>query len=134
MMWSGYCSSHGNAGGYNKLCTNQTEWDTMDGVVSVATDGTFTVNEPGYYRINSFVISNGSGYAYARMVVNGQYKHHGHEYVHSNTWSDNFVDLIWYMESGDTFFVEYNNPGQYAYHSGNSNGAYNRLQVHFLGN
>ena len=133
IMWSGYCSNNGTASGYNKYCANNTEWDNLDGMLSIATDGTITVNQAGYYRINSAVISNGTGYASAILRVNSGYVYHGHEYVYGNTWSDNFIDQIWHFDSGDTVYVDYNNPGSYAYHPSNSGGTYGRLQLHFMG-
>ena len=133
IMWSGYCSSHGTASDYNKYCTDSTDWDTLDDMLTINSDGTFTVNQEGYYRVNAWAASNGNSYAEARFVVNGQYKHHGKERVYNNNWSDNFIDVIWPLNAGDTFFVEYNNPGQYAYHSGNAEGTHSRMQIHFVG-
>ena len=130
--WSGYCSTNGAASGYNKYCTDTTEWDNLDGMLEITDDGTFTVNQPGYYRINAWTASEGNGVAHARLQVNGQYKHHGYERVHGNT-SDNFMDLIWPLDAGDEFYVEYNNPGTNAYVSGNTNGAHSRLQIEFIG-
>ena len=129
-MWSGYCSSHGQASGWNKYCTNVTEWDTLSPKASINSDGTFTANEAGYYRVNVFAISQSTGWAYVALYVNGSYRYHGHEYVHG-TWSDSFMDTTWPMEAGDTFDVRIHRPNTYAYHSSNANGAHSRLQVEY---
>ena len=131
-MWSGYCSSHGRSSGWNKYCANVTEFNTLDGKLSIASDGTFTVNEAGYYRVNMWAISQSSGWAYVALYVNGSYRYHGHEYVHGS-WSDSFMDTTWPMNEGDTFDVRIHNPNSYAYHSGNSSENHSLLQVEYKG-
>ena len=65
-------------------------------------------------------------------MVNGTSRHFGHEHSHG-TWTDSSMDVTWPMKAGDTFWVEYSNPGNYAYHSGNPHGAHSRLRVTYMG-
>jgi len=131
-VWSGYCSSHGSGGGWRTYCTNRTEYNTASAHLSVSSGGTFTARTTGFYRINYFGIHLGGGWAHINLMVNGSYKHHGHDRGKGG-WGDNFMDLTWPMNAGDTFYVRIHNPGSYAYHSGNGRGAHSRLQVSFEG-
>ena len=132
IIWSGGCNYHGTAGGWNTYCNNSTDFNSAAGYLSADGGGTFTVQQSGYYRINAWAISNGSGYFHVILYINGTYRHYGHEYVHG-TWSDNFMDVIWPMNAGDTFYVAYYNPNGYGFHSWNSQGAHSRLQVTYRG-
>ena len=136
VMWSGGCSSHGQGGGWNRYCTNSTEWNTADDylTMNVGGSGIFQVKIPGYYRINMWAISHVCNWAHVRILVNGTPRHTGHEHS-QNTWTDNFMDLYWPMNPDDKFEIQFYNSGcsNYAYHSWNSQGAHSRLQVEYMG-
>lgn len=134
IMWSGGCSSHGTSGGYNTYCTNATDFNTAADYLTVTSGGTFTVKVAGYYRINYWGISLGNNYCYILMYRNGSYFSHQHNYCgNEGAWTDNMSDQTWPMNVGDTFYVTIYNPGSYAYHSWNANGAHSRLQVSYEG-
>lgn len=134
IIWSGGCSSHGRAAGYNTYCLDQVEFNTAQGYLTVSTDGTVTVNKAGFYRINMWAISNVSNWAHVRILRNGTSIHIGHENA-LNSWTDNVADLTYRFEQGDTITVELYNSGgsNYAYHSFNTSGAHSRLQITYLG-
>jgi len=134
VIWSGYCSTHNRNNGFQKYCTDRTDFSTAGDHLTVSPDGTFTVQVSGYYRVNAWAISGSSGWSHVRLIVNGMYRHYGHEYSH-NTWTDNFMDVTWKLNAGDTFYVDYHNGGgfDYAYHGGNAQGAHSRLQVTYEG-
>ena len=132
IIWSGGCNYHGTAGGWNTYCNNSVDFNTAAGYLSANGAGTFTVQKAGYYRINAWAISNGSGYFHSIFYHNGTYRQYQYEYVHG-TWSDNFLEVTWPMNVGDTFYVRYYNPNGYGFHSWNANGAHSRLAVTYKG-
>ena len=135
VIWSGYCSSNGRAASaWNTYCTDKTDFNTAGSHLTVTSGGTFTVQVAGYYRVNAWAISNTSAYPHVRLVVNGTTIYYGHEYS-GDRWVDNFMDVTWKLNVGDTFYVTYYNHGgnNYAYYSGNSIGAHSRLQVTYEG-
>lgn len=132
IIWSGGCTNHGFAEKWNKYCANATDFNTASGYLDINVDGTFTVIKEGYYRINIWVISMGSGYASIALMVNSVFRHYGNNYAGPN-WIDNTMDLIWRFDAGDTFYINIYNPGSYAYHSYNGLGQHSRLQVSYEG-
>ena len=69
-----------------------------------------------------------------QLVVNGVQRHFGFAYS-GGMWIDNSMDLIWPLNAGDTFHVDFYNPGgnSYAFRSGDANGKNSKLQVSFVG-
>jgi hypothetical protein len=53
--FSRYCTSHGTTNGPNVYCLDGEIFDTTDGYLDVNTNGTITVLQDGYYRIEWFV-------------------------------------------------------------------------------
>ncbi len=131
-MWSGGCSHHGRAGGWNRYCADRPNFHSAGEQLTVNGNGTFTARVAGMYRIAAWGISHGGSYPHIRLVVNGQYRHYGHEYG-NGSWTDNFMDLYWRMNAGDSFYVDFYNRN-YAYHSDNGRGAHSKLQVFYEGN
>jgi hypothetical protein len=117
------------------------DFDTSGSYFSVSSSGTITVLVSGYYRINAWAICNsdvsGGGYAQIRLVVNGAGKHCGYQYCYQGKWFETSMDVILPMNDGDTFHVEYYNPGSagvgYAYHCWTPSGQFSRLQVSYEG-
>lgn len=133
IMWSGGCTNSGSAGGWNPYCTDGLDFSTIDGYLDVNPNGTFTVLKPGFYNVNYFGIQGqASGWYYSQVVVNGTYRHHGHNRGYGNH-QDLFIDFTWKYNEGDQFYVQILNGGEYAFHSWNAQGAHSRLQVTFLG-
>jgi len=131
-VWSGGCNYHGTAGGWNTYCNNSVDFNSASGYVSADGGGTFTVQKSGNYRINAWAISLGNNYNHIIFYHNGTYRQYEYEYVHG-AWSDNFLDVTWPMNAGDTFFIQYYNSGNYAFHSWNSQGAHSRIQIVYEG-
>lgn len=131
IIWSGSCSIMGklDAIGWLKYCASVEEFNTANAHLAVNPDGSFTVITPGFYRINAWAISNVQQYAFSRFTVNGNSRFTAHQHS-GNKWVDNRMDLIWPMNEGDVFFIEYYSSGGqgYAYHN-----QYNRLQVNYIG-
>jgi len=132
VVWRGYCSSHGNDGGWNKYCLNVSTHNTADKYLTVNGNGDITFKIAGWYRASFWCISNGSSTAHVAMYRNGSHFHYGHEKVHGH-WSDNFADEVYTFNEGDTFYVNVHNPGSSAYHSGNSGGAHSGFFITYMG-
>jgi len=130
IIWSGGCSHHGQASGWNTYCTDREDFKTSDEYFSVASDGTFTVKIAGFYRVNAFTISNGGSWGRVRLVLNGNTIYQGHQIGSGGNWFDNHMDIIWPFNVGDKFYVSYHNPGSYAFYV---HGEYSRLQVTYEG-
>ena len=128
-------SASRNSPGWNQYCADGVDFNTASSYLTVVPDGTFTALVSGYYRVNAWAISSVSNSAPVRLVVNGIERHFGYAYS-GDMWIDNNMDLIWPMNEGDTFQVDFFNSGDntsFAYYSGNANGKYSRLQISFVG-
>jgi subtilisin-like proprotein convertase family protein len=132
VIWRGYCSNHGTAGGWNTYCLNTATHNTADKYFTVNSNGTITFKIAGWYRTAFWCISNGSGTAHASLSKNGSTYYYGHEYVHG-TWSDTFADDVQQFNVGDTFYAQVYNPGSYAYHSGSASGAHSGFSITYMG-
>ncbi len=134
IIWSGGCSSHGRAAGWNIYCNNCVDFNTAAAYISADGNGTFTFLKSGYYRINFWCISNMLGYTNIQFVKNGSYFIYTMNYL-NNQWIDNIADQIWPFNAGDSLQIEVYNSGgnNYAYHSWSSSGAHSRVQISYEG-
>jgi hypothetical protein len=137
IMWSGGSTSHGQGSGWIKYLTNGCDFNNAEEYVRASDNGTFIVKTAGFYRINFFCMSSHTGYAHIRILKDGNTIHQGYEYTKlDNAWSDNFVDLTWPFNVGETFWIEVYSDGggnKYAYHSWNAQGCHSRVQVQYVG-
>jgi hypothetical protein len=140
VLWSGGCSIHGRADGWNRYCADRTELNTATpDYVSVSWDGTFTFNKAGYYRVTFHTTAYGNGSGAIRFIVNGGTQFYtGYGWVGYGTteWNYKMGDQIWFFAVGDRLTVEALNPGPpgtgYAFYAADSYG-YSRLQVTYVG-
>ncbi len=134
VIFSGGCTSHGTASAWNRYCLDGLDFNNATEYFTVAADGTVAFLKAGYYRINFWCISSVATWAHIRFDRNGITFHYGHEHA-NNIWSDNFADVVWRFNAGDTFSAwVYNSGGtSYAYHSWSASGGHSRLQLSFAG-
>jgi hypothetical protein len=134
IMWSGGCTNHGTAAGWNKYCTNGVDFNTASGYLSVAANGTFTVLIAGYYRINAWAANFCNSQRFIKIDRNGVPIHYDYQINTGSDWRTVSADVTWRFNAGDTFEVYYyNDGGGYAYHSWSSQGQHSRLQVTYVG-
>jgi hypothetical protein len=134
IIWSGGCSTHGRAAGWNTYCNDRVDFNTAAAYISADGNGTFTLLKSGYYRINFWCISDMVGYTNIQFVKNGSYFIYTMNYL-NNQWTDNIADQIWPFNAGDSLQIRVYNSGgnNYAYHSWNSSGAHSRVQISYEG-
>ncbi|MEW5924404.1 MAG: hypothetical protein AB1746_10485 [Candidatus Zixiibacteriota bacterium] len=132
IMWSGGCSTHGQTTGWNRYCTDNVDFNTTSGYLSVAASGVFTVETAGYYRINAWAANESDVAGLVRVMKNGGNIHENVQNTHAG-WHTLSVDLTWYFAEGDTFEVDYYTDGNYAYYNYDGSCCYSRLQVSYVG-
>ncbi|MBP48351.1 MAG: hypothetical protein CMH53_10475 [Myxococcales bacterium] len=136
VIWSGHCNSTApNNSSWNKYCLNDTEHNTAQDYLSVASSGIVTVKVSGYYRINFWTIQHGYNGKRLRLFVNGSQRAYQHNDDGDQRWHSAQIDQLWPLKKGDTFYIDgYVQSGtRYAYHSGNTNGSHSRMQITYEG-
>ncbi|MBN4050442.1 hypothetical protein JYT28_01705, partial [Desulfobulbus sp. AH-315-M07] len=121
IIWTGYCPSHGTAGGWNTYCNSGVRFTTAAGYISANGSGTFTFGQPGYYMINFAWLKYGSagGSGHSRFLKNGGQFFYSHDTnAMTSRWFHEDVQLVWPFNAGDTLVIYAHNPGNYAYHAG----------------
>lgn len=134
IIWSGGCSAHGRAAGWNLYCNNRVDFNTASAYISANGTGIFTFLKSGYYRVNFWCISCATSWVHIKFLKNGSPFVQTHEHS-NNMWTDNFADQIWPFSAGDSLQIQVYNSGgcNYAYHSWSSSGAHSRVQISYEG-
>lgn len=131
IIWSGSCSITGKLAsiGWLQHCASVEDFNTANAHLAVNPDGTFTVITSGFYHINTWAATNVLHHTISRFTINGVSRFSSNHYS-GNKWIDNRVDLIWPMNEGDVFLMEYYSSGGNGtlYHK-----LYNRLQINYVG-
>ncbi len=136
IMWSGGCSKQGNGGGWRNYCLNATDFNNADDYISIsASNGVVTIKTSGYYRINYFAMQHGCATKHQQLLINGSAKHYGYEHNHDHSWHNSYIDYLWPLREGDTFYVRYyaNSCNPYGYHSWNGGASHSRTQIEYMG-
>ncbi len=108
----GYCSTVAGSG-YHKYCMSNIEQNTAAGYFTVAADGTFTATQSGYYRINAVAMGKPEGTSCRNVffkVNEGIVRFAYHCDFPSTAHKPIGLDIIWPINAGDTFYVEYSAP------------------------
>lgn len=136
-MWSGGCSHMGMEPEWNVYCTDSEDFNAASEHLSVAPDGTITILQPGFYRINMTAPMNCAGTSFQRILRNGVQIHHD-VVSPNNNWTSVQMDISWPLQAGDTIQIQlYNSGGNgrafYQWIAAGQDGGSSRLQVSLAG-
>ncbi len=138
VIYTGFCSKHGTADGWNAYCLDGTALNTAEDYLAVsnAGAGVITVKVPGYYRVHlNMLYNNCWNQDGVQLLKNGGRIGSGYSSSASGVWGMHIVDETWPFAAGDTIQVQAYNSGcsGYAYHHGSASGVWSKLSVHYAG-
>ena len=135
VIWSGYCSlkvespTDLNVVDY---CADSVEFNTASNHLTANQDGTFIVLVPGLYRINAHAVSTARNSSLVFLKVNGNDVYIGQNQS-ANAPIDMNMNLLWQMNEGDSFRVQYRAIGGGTTYFAGSPSALSKLQVEYVG-
>jgi hypothetical protein len=139
IIWSGGCTHHGSASGWNVYCNDGVDFNTASDYLTTDGTGNFNFLKSGYYRVSFWTISYGTGSCDLLFVKNEATVYYNVQYV-AGLWTYNHGDQAIPFQVGDILQVRVNNPnstGGYAYHQwraiGSTSVGHSRLQIQYLG-
>jgi hypothetical protein len=134
-----FCNVHGQAQGWQKYCASNVDWNTAPNVLNIASDGTITVTQGGYYRIHFYAdqLTNCSG-GQTQIAITpsaGTIRRWEFNGWATGTWMSNSAEQILRLQAGQSVFVDtYQSCAAgngWAYHSGPT---WSGLQITRVGN
>lgn len=132
--WSGGCPRTLSAAGWNKYCAEGTDFNTAQGYLDVAPDGTLTILQPGFYHLRLSASTQVSSLAFIRMLQGGTAVQIGSASA-NNSLDDLRLEIAWPFQAGEKVLVEVFNSTANVTGTGpwSPTGAYSRMQMIYLG-
>ncbi|MCB0339816.1 MAG: collagen-like protein [Bdellovibrionales bacterium] len=137
IIWSGGCSQFDTSVGWKSYCISGSDFNTAQGYIQTAPDGTFTFLKEGFYKIHFWTHHIVGGVSTLELRINGQVLQQELS-SSSNEYNGISSEVTWLFKANDSGKIRVYNPSNgnsafYIWQPFSQGPSYSRLQIQFIG-